>query len=131
MAMPIESIGTSQIIQPRGLEEEMIGITAIPSRQDVAEVLANLLRENHALTQELEDSREDVTMYERVARDVETKWMLCEEVIGDLRSQVPHVCPLVASHKGTCRFTTSVADTCLLIGIAGCKGSFQFNLTLL
>lgn len=129
--MLLQSIGTSQMIQPRRLEEEMIGITATPSRQDVADVLAKLLRENRALTQELEDSREDVTMYERVARDVETKWMLCEEVIGDLRSQVPHVCPLVALHNGKCRFISSVADTCLLIGIAGYKGSFQFNITLL
>mmetsp|Transcript_13619 Transcript_13619/g.19827 ORF Transcript_13619/g.19827 Transcript_13619/m.19827 type:complete len:483 (-) Transcript_13619:668-2116(-) len=82
MAMQLVSIGL----------EEMIGITAMPSRhppgQDVADALAKLLRENHVLTQELEESKEDVTMYEQVARDVETKWMLCEEVIGDLRSQV-------------------------------------------
>jgi len=77
-----------------GLEEMIDGnsVIAMPLRhppgQDVAEVLAKLLRENHVLTQELEDSKEDVMMYEQVARDVETKWMQCEGVIDDLRSQV-------------------------------------------
>ena len=73
------------------------GVIAMPSRhppgQDVAEVLAKLLLENRVLTQELEDSKEDVMMYEQVARDVETKWMRCEGVIDDLRSQVSPTIP--------------------------------------
>ena len=82
-----------------GLEEMIDGnsVIAMPLRhppgQDVAEVLAKLLRENHVLTQELEDSKEDVMMYEQVARDVETKWMRCEGVIDDLRSQVSPTIP--------------------------------------
>jgi len=112
MAMPLVSIGL----------EEMIGITAMPSRhppgQDVADALAKLLRENHVLTQELEESKEDVTMYEQVARDVETKWMLCEEVIGDLRSQVPRVLSAIRARslarsppRSRLRPILSVSDT--------------------
>jgi len=77
----------------------------------VAEVLAKLLLENRVLTQELEDSKEDVMMYEQVARDVETKWMRCEGVIDDLRSQVSPTIPcetrdcLLPAH-GSCPLAT-------------------------
>mmetsp|Transcript_26270 Transcript_26270/g.38611 ORF Transcript_26270/g.38611 Transcript_26270/m.38611 type:complete len:92 (-) Transcript_26270:268-543(-) len=62
----------------------------------LAEAMAKLLRENQELTQDLEFNKEDIVMYEQVARDVETKWMLSKEVISDLRSQMIQ---LMATYK--------------------------------
>jgi len=94
------TIGSEEIIGAPVLSTAQVlgGITALmrPGRMnasdaryhDVAEAMAKLLRENQELTQDLEDNKEDVVMYEQVARDVETKWMLSEEVISDLRMLV-------------------------------------------
>lgn len=82
------SIGREEIAGcvPVVASDGIAAMTRLP--HDAVEMLAKLLRENQELTAQLEDHREDILLYEQVAKDVETKWIVSEEVVQDLRAQV-------------------------------------------
>ena len=59
-------------------------------------------------------------MYEQVARDVEIKWMLSEQVIGDLRSQVTLRSHLCDSSMGDHCVSTVQFSFKVVVDMLGC-----------